>query len=210
MQDSGSSPDSEKKWKILSEKTIWEHPIVHLKEKLCQSTHDPSKKHAFYTLHSGEWCNVIAITPRNTIVMVKQWRIGNERTMTEFPGGIADVDDPSIEHSVLRELREETGYAMLPGARCEWLGSSYSNPAIFNNRTHSFIVGPVEKIAEPELDPGEVLETLEVPLEEFRNLLKRDEFQHALIQITYFHLILRSERGNRDSFDVIESFSVLP
>ncbi len=206
MQDDREN-DREKKWITLSEKTIWEHPVVYLKEKFCQSTHDPAKKHAFYTLHSGEWCNVIAITPRKTIVMVKQYRVGNERTMIEFPGGIADVEDASIEHSVLRELREETGYTPLPGARCEWLGSSYSNPAIINNKTHSFIVGPVEKTASPTLDQGEMLDAVEIPFDEYQKLLKREEFQHALMQITYFHLLMRSERTRLDSVTLMAEFS---
>ncbi len=70
----------------------------------------------------------------------------------------------SVLDATKRELREETGYAAE-----EWhaLGSSTANTARQNNRVHAFLALDARKVAEPELDAGEVISTHLVPWERF-------------------------------------------
>lgn len=77
-----------------------------------------------------------------------------------FPGGRAEPDDASPQHTALREAQEEIG---LPPARVEVLGQL----ADYNTRT-GFRVTPVVGLIQPPLevvpDAREVDEVFEVPL----------------------------------------------
>src|SRR5690348_16962425 len=46
--------------------------------------------HAF-TTRCNDWCNVIAVTPADEIVLVWQYRFGTGRFSLEIPGGVIDA-----------------------------------------------------------------------------------------------------------------------
>mgnify|MGYP001591472976 CR=1 FL=1 len=177
-------------WKILSERGILTSPFMSLYEQNCERS-DGAQQHKFYVLRSRDWCNVIPVTSTGNIVLVRQYRHGAAVECFEIPGGVVDPEDSQIAKAALRELKEETGYEPLPQARIVDLGSTYSNPAILNNRTHSFIVGPVQKISTQSLDPGEIIEVLEVPIDEVVSMLTDGRMDHALIMNAFFKLQLK-------------------
>lgn len=151
-------------------------------------------RHDFYVLRSLDWCNIIPVTEEGHVVLVKQYRAGVSGFTLEIPGGVIDAGE-SARDAALREMTEETGYEMLAGARCEALGLALSNPAILDNRVHSFIVGPVRRSLRQKLDPAEMIEVLEVPIAEIPNLIQRGELSHALMLNTFFFLSLRAGGG---------------
>ena len=65
------------------------------------------KEHQFYVIESVDWCNVIAITKDDELVMVEQYRQGTSLIELELPGGMVDPGEQPIE-TAPRELREET------------------------------------------------------------------------------------------------------
>ena len=100
----------------------------------------------------------------------------------EIRGGVVDPSDSrSPKRAALRELLEETGYAPLAQARCIEVSKTFSNPAIFNNRTHSFLVGPVERVAKQTLDPQESISVVEIPIRKIPSLIRQGKIGHALI-----------------------------
>jgi ADP-ribose pyrophosphatase len=112
----------------------------------------------------------------------------------ELPGGVVDSSDQDFEGAALRELKEETGYAPAAHAKCVKLGWSFPNPAIMNNRCHYMVVGPVEKKSQQNLDPGEIIEVLEIPIEEIPERILDGQISHALMLNNFFLLALRSRR----------------
>ena len=114
----------------------------------------PSKGYEddFYYINSVDWVNVIALTKDSEVVMVEQYRVGVDLITLELPGGILDSKNEDPKQAAQRELLEETGFS---GTDFQDLGWVHSNPAMINNRSHSFLVKDVTKIQEPSFDPSE-------------------------------------------------------
>ncbi len=118
-----------KKWKILNSDVVTENKIFTLTKNNCLSPKD-GKEYPFYMLDTLDWVNIIPITEDNEVIMIKQFRHGNEKITLEIPGGMTDKEDLSPQDAALRELAEETGYT---GTEVIKLGECSSNHAIFNN-----------------------------------------------------------------------------
>ncbi len=56
---------------------------------------------------------VVAVTDRDSVVLVHQYRPSVDRWLFEVPAGICDVDGEEGEATARRELAEEAGYAAL-------------------------------------------------------------------------------------------------
>ena len=176
-----------------TEKEIADCKIFRVMERVVTSS-DTKPLKRFY-LHSGDWCNIIPVTEHGTLVMVKQHRAGINKETLEFPGGMIDPEDPQNVSAALREMKEETGYAPLGGVVPVSLGWCHPNPAILNNRAHSFIVGPVRKVHEPRPDDDEKIETVEVSIPELFEIVRNGILCHALMRVSLTHLLFRSDKA---------------
>jgi ADP-ribose pyrophosphatase len=139
-------------------------------------------EHDFHIIESGDWVNVIPLTDDGQVVMIRQYRVGSGTVTLEIPGGLAEEGD-TPEQAAVRELMEETGYE----AR-EWvkIGETNPNPAIFNNRCHTFLAKGAKKTREQMFDQTEDIEVEEVPLSDVPDLIGKGEVDHALVIAAFF------------------------
>jgi 8-oxo-dGTP pyrophosphatase MutT (NUDIX family) len=130
-----------------------------------------------YVIECGAWVNVIALTKKREVVLIKQYRHGVKQVMLEIPAGIMDEEDESPMWAARRELLEETGYT---SDQFIEVGRVYPNPATHNNLTYSFLALDVELVSEQNLDETEEIEVSLIPFVEFISLAKEGGLPQAL------------------------------
>ena len=132
-------------------------------------------------LDGTDWVNVIAVTPDDTLVMVRQFRFGSWTNTLEIPGGMVDRgEDPAV--AAARELEEETGYRPAAWKR---LGSTLPNPAVFTNRLHSYLATGCVKVHDGRPDGSEDIAVELVPRAAIRDLVRSGEIDHALVLVAF-------------------------
>jgi len=133
-------------------------------------------KKRIYTLACGSWCNVVAVTNADELVLVWQWRFGSREMSLEVPGGVVDEGEEPIA-GARRELLEETGYAC---ESIEPLITTYANPPLQGNKLFAFLAKGATKVAEPKFDHAEECEVALVPARYAAALLDEGHVTHAL------------------------------
>ena len=176
------------RWKVI-------HDVMHAncrifdvyKRKMIRDS--DQKEGEFYVIETNDWVNVLALTSNQEIILVRQFRYGTEEYSLEPPGGVIEKgEDPILAGQ--RELLEETGYS---GKNPKIIGNVFANSAIMSNRCHFLLLTDVEKLGEVSFDPNEELETVKVPIERLKDLVKSGDISHSIGVNAIFHLMMEFE-----------------
>jgi ADP-ribose pyrophosphatase len=166
------------RWKILKSEKLFQTGFFRFRVDECELP-DGRIMPRYYVMEFADWVNVVPITREGKMVLVRQYRHGADREFIEIPGGSTEPglkEDP--QRAGERELLEETGYQSKQWVYC---GSHSPNPALQNNRMHTFVAFDCEKTAEPNLDPFEDLYVELVDVEKALKMWVANEFDHSLI-----------------------------
>jgi ADP-ribose pyrophosphatase len=171
MSDSRPRP-----WRVVREDHLQHCRVFDVHVATMESPHGGGS-HPFYRIQSPAWVNVVALTPDDQLVMVRQFRHGSRVVTLEIPGGIVDPGE-SPEEAAARELIEETGYR---AGRLASLGSLNPNPALFGNRCHMQVA--LDCVPAAAIQNSATEETLVelVPLAALQDLVRRGAIDHALV-----------------------------
>lgn len=155
-------------WEVHPERVILETPVVTINAGpvVCKRS---GRKKEFYLFDFPDWVNIIALTPEQEMILIRQFRYGSNRMEIEIPGGMMNEGENPVEAGC-RELLEETGYA---GENARVIGKVCPNPAIQRNYCHTILVENAERIADPAFDDMEDIECIlqheDVVLEQIRS-----------------------------------------
>ena len=118
---------------------------------------------------------VAAIDDERNIYLVQQFRYAFGDEFIELPAGKLDTPDEIPLEAAHRELREETG---LRADRMEYLGYICSSIAVCTEKIHLFLARGLHP-GETDLDDGEYLNVLVMPLDELYARAGRGEIRDA-------------------------------
>ena len=138
------------------------------------------------------WVNVVALTDRDEVVLIRQYRHGIEKVAYEIPAGTTDPQDKSLEEAARRELLEETGYG---GGRWSLLTTLSANPALTNNLTTTFLAEGVTQLAAAAPESNEDIRVHLTPLSQVSRLIETGGFVQALHVAPLLMLLLRRARA---------------
>jgi 8-oxo-dGTP pyrophosphatase MutT (NUDIX family) len=170
-------------WTNLEEEAIQDCRVFSVRRIRARSPRT-GDAHDFFAIDSSDWVNVVAITPDDRVVMVRQFRHGAGTLTLETPGGLVDPGEAPAA-AAARELLEETGYAadeIVP------LGALNPNPALFRNRLYGFLARGARPVSEVRHEGTEETHVELVPLAALREEVRSGRVDHALvIAIAYLY-----------------------
>ena len=165
------------KWDVVQEKKLLNTPVFDVHSHIA-SLPSKNKSGTFFTIHTPDWVNVIALTTNNQIVLVDQYRFATRDSSLEIPGGMVDPSDKDPLESAKRELEEETGFTSDSWLK---LGKVSVNPALFNNHCHLYLARNCKKTKDQEPDEHEVIEVSLIALNDFFEKIRNGEIHHSLV-----------------------------
>jgi len=134
---------------------------------------------------------IVAVTPKQEVVLVKQYRYPVQSVLYEIPAGKLEKGEDPAE-AAQRELEEETGYH---AGNWEKLTSFYTAPGFSNEYMHFYLAtNLVHKIAHP--DPDEIIIYDTIPLSKVLQMVVNGEIKDGKTIIAVLWLIMRERQGS--------------
>lgn len=159
------------KFKILSSKLAYHGAVLDFYSKKMKI---PNGNIATWDVleHRGA-AAIIPVTDEGKIIMVRQYRGGNDSIMLEIPAGGRDSLEEDMKVCAMRELEEETGHYAKP-EDVHHLIDFYSAPAYTSEKIGIFYS---EKLfpSKQHLDENEFVELEEYTLEELISMIEQGE-----------------------------------
>jgi len=153
-------------WRLRASRYLVESPYMRLRAdevELPNGTVVPN----YYIRESRGFVAIVALTPEDRVVLVRQYRYGSDSIHLEIPAGmLLDAEEPAA--CALRELAEETGYEV---ESSELVAQYFPEPVRSNSRAYIYIGRGARQVREPAPDPTEHIEVELATLEAFRSML---------------------------------------
>ena len=137
------------------------------------------------------FCMIFALDAENNVVLVREYRYGNDSYRLELPAGAReDGEDPLA--CAKREFSEETGYEAQ-----DWkaIGGFSAEPVRSNSYCYVFFARDAKHVRSQRLDPGECMSVELVALPQFREMLLDGRIESGHV-IAGAHLALAQLEAN--------------
>jgi ADP-ribose pyrophosphatase len=161
--------EKEGTWKTLASRYIVESPYLRLRADSIELP-GGDRIEDYYVRESRGFAIVVAMTPEENVVLVRQYKHGIGRTMLELPAGMIEPDEEPAACAA-RELAEETGYVGDALDR-QFAATFVSDATGSTSRFHLFLVRNARPLLAQRLDAAEDIAVELVTLPELRRFVR--------------------------------------
>lgn len=131
-------------WQTYADEVLFANPYLAVHKVTVSS---PTRPEPFpWTVTHRKGAVVVApVTAEGKYLLIRQERVAIRATIWEFPAGQIDDSEEtdSIQATGRRELREEAGYELAPGAEFVSLGHFFPSVGFTDEHSHLLLARPV-------------------------------------------------------------------
>lgn len=149
---------------IKKRKELYSDPFLTVAE---QTFEHEGEEYRYFIKEEPEFAVVGAVTDDNQIIMVREFRPGPRRFLTNLPGGMVEEGDSPIT-TARKELREETGYAP---SELQFVATTFPM-AYTTAKKHIFLATGCKKVGVHDDEPNMIAEPVLLSCEEFADLIR--------------------------------------
>ncbi len=179
-------------FKLVKTQVLFDNPYARV--ILDTLEHDGVQRPYFYLTSPVEAVATVGITGDGCLILTRQYRHPVGKVIYDLPAGHLEPGESPIE-GAMREFEEETGYH--PG-RIEPLGYYNQFPGVLRAATNLFFASQLEKTTQ-RLEPGEVLETVLLPVNVVLNMILRGDIMDGSLQLG---VLLAIQKGKLQPIDM--------
>lgn len=150
-------------WKLLDKRVVFDK-FIRIEKRVYEMPDGQSKD--FYVKLTRPAVCVLALTPDQNVITVRQYRPGPDMVLNELPGGYREKNEPPME-AAARELREETGYEGKMSFVTDCFDDAYADM-----KRACFVATDCKKISEQNLDSSEFIEVDLLTLPDFLSVVR--------------------------------------
>lgn len=117
---------------------------------------------------------IVARTPRDTLVMEREFRYPLNSWCIALPAGLVDPGE-DVFACAARELAEETGYEVIEGAPMRALPQAGYSSTGLTDETVQVVFVEADRAGAARTEPSELIEVFELPVSEIGEFLESNE-----------------------------------
>jgi ADP-ribose pyrophosphatase len=163
-------------FKLIRSQVLFDNPYA--KVMLDTLEYGGVERSYFYLTSPVDAVATVSLTDSGCIILTRQYRHPVGRVIYDLPAGHLEPGEDAIQ-GARREFEEETGY--YPN-HIEKLGYYNQFPGVLRAATNLYFATDLVKTTQ-HLEPGEILETVHIPVAEVHRMILRGDFIDGSLQL---------------------------
>ena len=135
-----------------------------------------STEQTYYSIKPSDYVAILARTPEDKIIIVRQYRPAIEDYVYELPSGHMEKGE-TPEQAIIRELKEETNCT---ARKVILLGENYPDTGRLENRQWAFYSDDIEVGEFAPASENEGIEVSSVSIKKLFDMINEGRFKHSL------------------------------